>query len=85
MEKLLSHYGKNHTDIYKGETFHQSADLVTNKFLADWASFNYVWMLLFVSKFYGQENSKGNKSKCDKPIDKTMEGVYTSWIFQWFL
>ena len=30
---------------------------------------------LFVSKFSGQENREGNKSKCDKPIDKTMEGV----------
>ena len=39
IEKLLSHYGKDHTNIYKGETLHQSADLVTDKVLAEWASF----------------------------------------------
>ena len=36
MEKLLSHYEKDHTDIYNGGgTLHQSADLVTDKVLAE--------------------------------------------------
>ena len=42
MEKLLSHYEKDHTDIYKGETLSQSADLVTDAVLAEWASFKEI-------------------------------------------
>ena len=60
-------------------------DLVTDKVLVEWASFKeIVWMWLFVSKFSGQENSNGNRPKCNKPFGKIMERVYTSCIFQCF-
>ena len=77
MEKLLSHYVKDHTHIYiEREVLYQSADHNTGKILADWASFKEIMLEhLFVSKLSGQENREGNRSKCDKPIDKTMEGV----------
>lgn len=42
MEKRLSHYGKNHTDVYKGELLHQSADLGNDKVLAVQASFKEI-------------------------------------------
>lgn len=38
MEKLR-HYGKDLTDIYKREMLHQSAYIVTDNVLAEWASF----------------------------------------------
>ena len=42
MEKLLTQYGKDHIDNYKGQALHQSADLVTNKVLAECDSFKEI-------------------------------------------
>ena len=42
MKELLGHYGKHHIDIYKSEMLFQSADLVIDKVLADWATFNEI-------------------------------------------
>ena len=42
MEELLSHYRKDHNDIYKREQLHQSAVLVTDKVFAEWASFKVI-------------------------------------------
>ena len=82
MEKLLIHYGKDHTDIYKGETLHQSADLAIDKVLAEWASFKEITFehCCFFQSSVDKKIAK-KTSKCNKPIDKTAEGVYTSCIF----
>ena len=83
MEKLLSHYGKDHADIYKGETLHQSANPITNQVLAVWNSFKGVIFerrRLFQSVV--EEKIAKETSKCHKPIGKTAERVYTSCIFQ---
>ena len=75
MGKLVSHYEKGYTDIFKGEALHQSEDLVTEKVLAVWASFKEI-MFECCCLFESSVGKKiANRSKFDKPIDKTMEGV----------
>ena len=42
MDRLLSHYGTDHTDEYKGVTSHQSADLNPDKVRAEWGDFKEI-------------------------------------------
>ena len=83
-EKLLRH-GKDHTDIYKGKMLHHSADLVTDKILAEWASFKEIMFEHCLFQSSVDKKIAKDRSKCNKSIDKAMEGVYTSCIFQWYL
>lgn len=42
LDKLLSHYGSDYSNIYKGATSHQSADPKPDEVLADWDEFKEI-------------------------------------------